>query len=154
MQTCEKRSACIVIPLYLKSPLAPTHLDVASMITALNPRASCAPFSGGRILNLGTHGWASEYPLHWKQNCMCVCIFFWRKKKSIDSAKFSKRLDSFSFLFLATHEVNGSSWARDQIWAPAVTYSSCSNVGSWTYCAGLGMEPAPLQWPRLQQLDS
>ena len=33
-------------------------------------------------------------------------------------------------------------------------HHSCSNAGPLTHCAGLGIKPAPPQWPELLQLDS
>ena len=54
-----------------------------------------------------------------------------------------------------------SSWARDWIQATyttavaAATYTTAVAVPDpLTHCTGLGIEPAPLQWPELLQAES
>ena len=58
----------------------------------------------------------------------------------------------FSFSVSATTTAYGSFLARDQISAPAVTYATASATpGPLSHCAGLGIKPMPLQWPKLPQ---
>ena len=66
-----------------------------------------------------------------------------------------KKKRGWSFFFLATPTACGSSWARDWIQAAAAIRATVGTTPDpLTHCAGLGIKPAPLQWPQLLQLDS
>ena len=61
----------------------------------------------------------------------------------------------FLFNFMAAPVAYGSSQARDQILATAVTYAATvATPDPLTYCAGSGIEPAPPQQPKPLKSDS
>ena len=56
------------------------------------------------------------------------------------------------FIFMSTPAAYGSCWARNRIWATAVTFAAAAAmVDLLTHCAGLEIEPTPPHQPKLLQ---
>ena len=56
---------------------------------------------------------------------------------------------------MAASRAYGSSWTRDRIWATPASYiTAVAMLDPLTYCAGLGIKTAPLQWPKQLRSDS
>ena len=54
---------------------------------------------------------------------------------------------------MAATRAYGSSWARYEILASALTYATAAAMPDpLTHCAGLGIKPVPLQQPKLLKL--
>ena len=64
-------------------------------------------------------------------------------------------VDFCIYNFWAVPTVLESSWGRDQIQATAETYTAAVSMPDFlTHCAGLGIEPAPPQQPKLLESNS
>ena len=84
----------------------------------------------------------------WQQNLFVLC--------NDGFASLLHLLLCFGFYFFrAAAMAYGSSWARAWIWATALTSATAAAaLDPLTYCARLGIEPVPPQWPKPLQLDS
>ena len=100
-------------------------------------------------------------PLAWDPPWYCRCGPKKKKRKKEEKRKKKAKL----FLFFLTSLFKKILWphsqhmevpcARDWIWATAATYTgAAATPDPLTHCTGWdGIEPAPLKWPELLQLD-